>query len=72
MSSTRDDVADYPGVRYRSYSMLSGKLSTSGRLVSANGCWPQGNRNTPRSRPSGKFAGDVEIALCDEHLVGGR
>ena len=52
--------------------MLSGKLSTSGRLVSANGCWPQGNRNTPRSRRLGKFAGDVEIALRDEYLVGGR
>jgi hypothetical protein len=72
LSSTRDDVADHPGVRYRSYSMLSGKLSTSGRLVSANGCWPQGTGILRAPGRLGKFAGDVEIALRDEHLVGGR
>ena len=55
---------------YRSYSMLSGKLGTSGRLVSVTGCWGRGN--SALWAVFGETAGDVEIALRGEHLVGGR
>jgi hypothetical protein len=52
--------------------MLSRKLSALGRLASANGCWPLGRRILRALGRLGKTAGDVEIALRDEHLVGSR
>jgi hypothetical protein len=63
---------DHPGGATANYLRLSRKLSTLGRLLSANRCWPPGTGILLAPGRLGKIAGDVEIALRDEQLAGGR